>query len=312
MDERVVSNIAASRHGVFTIADLERAGMNRRQARRRIVTGRWRELHPGVYVVAGIPESFDMRATAALASHRAAVLSHCSAGRVLGIRDSDDLVLSVPIGARHLVAGAIVHQTSLPSRHVTRRHGFVVTTIERTLVDLAVVLSQTELERCVEDQLVARVTTVSRLEDTFAEVGGRGRGGSGRMRSALTRLDGDPPTESELEAMFWRLLERNSLPLPQRQVELEWLPHGRGRVDFWYQTHSLVVELDGRRFHERSAAFETDRRRDQQALIAGVRTVRFTHRQLTAETLSVVAVMRQLLSGARPSDEYDRISVIDD
>ena len=64
------------------------------------------------------------------------------------------------------------------------------------------------------------------------------------FNAMLGRLDEDPPTESELEAMFWRLLERLQLELPERQASFDWLGHGRGRVDFWYEAARLVVEFD--------------------------------------------------------------------
>lgn len=113
--------------------------------------------------------------------------------------------------------------------------------------------------------------------------------------TVLERLDDEPPTESELEAMFWRLLERRRLQLPQRQASFDWLGDGAGRVDFWYPDHRLIVELDGRRFHLRVAAFEADRRRDQLGLMQGIATVRFSHRQVSTESPFVTTVMRSLL-----------------
>ena len=80
----------------------------------------------------------------------------------------------------------------------------------------------------------------------------------------------------------------------------EWMGHERGRVDFWYPSHHLIVELDGRRFHMRAAAFERDRRRDQLALVNGARTVRFTHRQVSDDAEFVVTVVRSLLAAPVP------------
>jgi very-short-patch-repair endonuclease len=91
------------------------------------------------------------------------------------------------------------------------------------------------------------------------------------------------------------LLVRHRLPLPERQARFEWLGEGSGRVDFWYAAQKLVVELDGRRFHLRVAAYEADRTRDLLGLTQGIRTARFTHRQLTAEPGFVVRVLREVL-----------------
>jgi len=57
------------------------------------------------------------------------------------------------------------------------------------------------------------------------------------------------------------------------------------------------VELDGRRFHLRVAAYEEDRRREQVGLLHGITTVRFTHRQMTTEAHHIGAVMSSLLAG---------------
>ena len=169
---------------------------------------------------------------------------------------------------------------------MVRRHGFRCTSLERKLIDLAPVLALDAIPRCVEDKLV---------EDMFEQMARRGRPGITRMRRVLSELDGNPPTESELEAKFLRLLRSRHLPLRQLQAQLPWLPNEKGRVDFWYPLQQLVVELDGRKFHARSAAFEADRHRDQVALVNGVRTVRFTHRQLNTESGRVVSVVRHLL-----------------
>jgi len=117
------------------------------------------------------------------------------------------------------------------------------------------------------------------------------------MRDVLAEIDGVPPTESELEAMFVRLVKAHGLAAPSRQATFDWSSGEQGRVDFWYPAEQLIVELDGRTFHARSAAFELDRRRDQLALMRGIRTVRFTHRQVTTEPAHVVLVIRALLTG---------------
>jgi very-short-patch-repair endonuclease len=130
----------------------------------------------------------------------------------------------------------------------------------------------------------------------FAELATRGRPGIGRSRAVLGRLDPDPPTESELEAMFVRLVARRRLPSPERQASFDWLGSGRGRVDFWYPQQRLVLELDGRRFHLRVAAFESDRRRDLVGLTHGITTVRITHRQLSTEGSFVATSLLNVLA----------------
>lgn len=292
MNDNDIARRAAHHHGVLSPALLDELDVTASQARRRVATGRWQQIHPGVYAIAGRPLTFRTRAAAALAALPMAVLSHQTASQAQGAGStSQQLHLSVEHGTRNRLAGVVVHQATLPARHIVRRQGLPMTSIERTFVDLAAVIGAGELKSCLEEQLVERTTTLARVEMMFEELAGRGRPGTARMRQLLSRLDGLPPTESELETMFWRLVERRRLPLPLAQARFDWLLQGKGRVDFWYPEISLIVELDGRRFHQRSAAFETDRRRDQLALIRGIRTVRFSHRQLSTERDFVVEVL---------------------
>jgi hypothetical protein len=277
---------------------LDREQVSAAQRRRRVQRGEWRRLDGGILVIAGVPETFEMLATAALARHPTAALSHQSALRIYGTETATSAIhLSVQAGGQTRAVGAVLHQTLLEERDVVVRKGFRVTTLERTLVDLGATMGQRELQRCIEDHIVRGRTTFARLESTFLRLAARGRTGIARTRSVLAALDGEPPTESELEAMFDRLLVARNLPLPTRQVTFEWTDEESGRVDCWYPDAQVIVELDGRRFHARLAAFERDRRRDQAALLEGIPTLRFTHHQLTDEPEWVERVLRSVLAG---------------
>jgi very-short-patch-repair endonuclease len=61
-----------------------------------------------------------------------------------------------------------------------------------------------------------------------------------------------------------------------------------------------MVELDGRSYHDRSAAFESDKSRDRAALVVGLHTVRLTWRQIRDEPDGIRADLEQLL-GAAPT-----------
>jgi hypothetical protein len=277
---------------------LDREQVSAAQRRRRVQRGEWRRLDGGILVIAGVPETFEMLATAALARHPTAALSHQSALRIYGTETATSAIhLSVQAGGQTRAVGAVLHQTLLEERDVVVRKGFRVTTLERTLVDLGATMGQRELQRCIEDHIVRGRTTFARLESTFLRLAARGRTGIARTRSVLAALDGEPPTESELEAMFDRLLVARNLPLPTRQVTFEWTDEESGRVDCWYPDAQVIVELDGRRFHARLAAFERDRRRDQAALMEGIPTLRFTHHQITDEPEWVERVLRSVLAG---------------
>lgn len=295
MDLQRLHRHSARHHGVLLPDALDAAGVTAKQRRTRVRRGEWRTLPCGITVVAGVPETFEMLATAALAAVRGGVLGHQSAGIVHGLDlVSDAIHVCVPPGSTSRCRGIVVHRSSLDARDVTRRSGFPITTIERTFVDLSASMSPRRLRRLVETSLVERTTTFSRVEEVFFRVCRRGRPGTVRMRDALIALDGRPPSESELEATFLDLLDRARLPRPVTQHRFAWSAAEKGRVDAWFAADDVIVELDGRRFHARLEAFERDRRRDQLALVNGLSTVRFTHRQIADSPADVIDVVRAL------------------
>jgi very-short-patch-repair endonuclease len=75
------------------------------------------------------------------------------------------------------------------------------------------------------------------------------------------------------------------------------------RRDFHWPGTDLVVETDGWDSHRSRTAFEDDRQRDQQLVVAGYRVVRFTHRQIADEPAGVAATLRRLLASRRPLKE---------
>jgi very-short-patch-repair endonuclease len=58
------------------------------------------------------------------------------------------------------------------------------------------------------------------------------------------------------------------------------LGHRVVRPDCLYRRLKLVVELDGRVAHQRRRDFESDRRRDRELVVAGLRPIRITSEQL--------------------------------
>ena len=66
-------------------------------------------------------------------------------------------------------------------------------------------------------------------------------------------------------------------------------------VDFLWTAEALIAETDGAAAHLTRSAFERDRRRDAELLIAGFRVVRFTWRQVCLEPHAVARTLKGLL-----------------
>jgi hypothetical protein len=174
------------------------------------------------------------------------------------------------------------------------RDGIAVTSVARTLLDIAAVVQPRQLERAVEQAerlAVFDLRAVERLMDRS-----RGRAGMSLLR-AVIRLYLEPaPTRSELERRFLELCRHADLPPPATNVVVAGF-----EVDVVWHEQKLIVELDGHAFHRTRAAFERDRMRDAKLQLAGYRVYRVTYHQLESDAEEVIETVRSLLiaGGAR-------------
>lgn len=299
-----LASFARSHHGVFDLAALERAGFHPQAIRRRVRSGRWRRLHRGVFVEAGTPPSNEMLAQAAVFADRSLVLSDLTAIWALRLRFDDDpgfdatststIEVCVAPGGSNRLDNVIVHRRELARAEITRRRGWPITTVERTIADVASAMAQSTFESLVENALLDRRTTRGRLFEQLEAVTARGRPGVALFRRTLAALDAEV-AESSLERTFLRLVRAEGFRPPTGQARFAWLGSERARVDFWFADLRLIVELDGRSFHARSASFERDRRRDLSAAAEGIRTIRLTAQQLRQPDAECLGSLRRLL-----------------
>lgn len=231
----------------------------------------------------------------AVASHEAAAEIHGMSGV-----QQDLAVVTVPTRSTNRFAGVIVHQsTDLIPEDSDEIGGIPVTNPPRTILDLAAVLTVKRLEHVLDHAMAAQIVSYESLAKVLQRVARRGKPGTARLRSILSdRGPGYVAPESELERILFQTLEDAGLPAPERQYPMPWRDHRDGRVDLAYPAHRLIIEADGRRWHTLAAAFETDRRRDNLAQLAGWRVLRFTWHQLTEEPQLVSSMVRSALDAS--------------
>jgi hypothetical protein len=115
----------------------------------------------------------------------------------------------------------------------TRHHGVPVTTAVCTIVQLATVLTDEELERAINEAVNRDLTDPERLRDAVAGMGARA--GASRVRRLLDR-DTYVVTDTRLEQRLLRIARRAGLPPPSAQQRLP-----GGRVDLYWHELGLVV-----------------------------------------------------------------------
>jgi very-short-patch-repair endonuclease len=180
--------------------------------------------------------------------------------------------------------GIRIHRSALPANERAERHGIPITSVVRTLVDLATRLSADELEAAVNEADRLDLVDPERLREALDK--GGARKGAAALKRLLDRRS-FTLTESALERRFPAIVRRAGLPLPHTQQRVNGF-----RVDFWWPELQLVVETDGLRYHRTPAQQARDRRRDQVHTAAGLRPLRFTHSQVTHEPGEVERILK--------------------
>ncbi len=272
-----VSAIAERQHGLITRAQLVELGLGRGALRHRIETGALHKVHHGVYAVGHRALRGEAKLLGrVLASGPDAALSHASAAHLCRIRRSAAVLTDVTRPSRgRAPAGVRLHCMPLPPDQVTVVDGIPVTTVERTLLDLAAVLRPEALRRTLEEAEMQVRPDWGVLGELVAAADGRR--GVRALRAILDeRSVGARITKSRLERAFLAFLRRHGLPLPQTNAHVEGY-----EVDCLWRGARLIVELDSR-LHMDHGKFERDRARDRALTIAGWRVVRVTWQHIHA------------------------------
>ena len=233
---------------------------------------------------------------AVLACGPGAVLSHRDATALLGLRSTTrrSIDVTTPRQVRRRDRIDVHRGDTLRARDVIVVDGIPCTSVARTLLDLAEVVSPRQLERAFDRADVLRLLDVREVDDVLSRA--NGRRGAPLLRRLRARDERHSTlTRRELEELFLALCDRAGLERP-RVNEPVYLPGGEPTTpDFVWPAQRLLVETDGRETHLNTVAFEEDRRRDQRALMAGWRVARFTWRQVTDHEQQTAATLRALL-----------------
>jgi very-short-patch-repair endonuclease len=232
---------------------------------------------------------------AVLAAGPGAVLSHRTAAALWGLLTTDyiEVTLERPWQSRPSIRG---HQLPLPPDELTSVHAMPVTTVPRTLFDLASVVPRRIVERAMNEAEVRMDTDPLSLADIACRY--PNRKGIAVIKKILEAGGlGAGLTRSELEDRFLLFLERYRLTRPEVNAQLciagLWI-----ECDCLWRAQRVIVELDGRAVHSTAAAFENDRGRDRMLQARGWRTIRVTWRQLHDEPEAVAYDLRAILSAS--------------
>jgi hypothetical protein len=286
--EQKVAFIAARTHGVVTRTALLRAGMTRHEINGRLGKGSLLREYKGVYRVGHRAPSIEARYLAAVrACGEGAVLSGRAAGHLLGLLKGAAPPPEVTTRIERRIKGIKSRRSrQIDPADMTSFKAIPVTTVPRTLVDLAATLDPENLARACHEAGVRHRTTPAQVESVLARR--PTARGAAKLRNVLR---GDTQvTLSKLERRFLEILRENGLELPQTNKAA-----GGRRVDCrWPQRH-LTVELDSYRYHGSRHTWELDRRREREAHAREDDLRRYTYGDVFDDPRAMMSELRGLL-----------------
>jgi hypothetical protein len=290
--------------GITTTAQLRSAGLSTVEIRWLIRRGTLLPLRRGVYAhgllarIAGDESNRQLISVAAAlaiagpqgaGSHHIAagihglpLLGHPPAGIVAVTRSPRDR------GNRTGPKGVLIHLAELPPEHVTVHRGVRITSVARTVIDLARTSSFTEGVVIADAALSMQKTSKAELEAVIASC--RHWRGLGRARRVVAFSD--PRSESVLESISRVAFQEHGLPAPDLQVWVGDDDMVIGRADFLWGQYRTIGEADGavKYAHPSSAIAQLER--DARLRDAGYEVVHFTWVQIVRTPAQVVARLR--------------------
>ncbi|MEZ5279630.1 MAG: hypothetical protein R2770_04085 [Acidimicrobiales bacterium] len=294
-----LAQTAATQLGLLTRADVAQAGGDSHFVARRVRSGMYEPVAPGVFALAGSGATWARSVMAAvLSTGTGAVASHYTAAFMLGLIETrpDQIEVSTTKSFTADRPWIIHRRHNAPDVARASRRAIPTTSVIQTLIDCVAYGSDAgKLLDAAGRRYRTKLTTIQRFLEARA---GKGRTGIRALLDEVEcRLRWEAISESELESMFHRLLRDNGLPLPESQVVLRRSDGSPvSRVDNYFASAGAVVYLDGYRWHSDHGRFHKDRSQQNELASMGLRTFRYTIRHLEDTPEVVVDQIRDLTS----------------
>jgi Transcriptional regulator, AbiEi antitoxin/Protein of unknown function (DUF559) len=267
--------MAARQFGVLSGAQLREVGLGRGAVQNAVRAGRLHRVHHGVYALGHtLLRPQGHRLAAVLACGSGAVLSHRSAAAHWELlATSQERIDVTATRGRHTVPGIRLHTSrSLDAQDTTRHEGIPITTVHRTLLDLAATARHHQLENALAQAMYLQLYDQRAIDGVIARSNGH------RGTKVLAEATRQEPqiTKSMWETRMLGLVRSGHLPEPICNKALHAPDYGECTPDFYWPAYNLIVETDGWEAHRTLAAFRADRAKDAALTAAGYRVLRFT------------------------------------
>jgi predicted transcriptional regulator of viral defense system/very-short-patch-repair endonuclease len=294
---------AISKSRVASVAEWRALGLTTPQFRSLVRSGDLVRVWYGVYATgpaiawgkANSMTEHTLRVIAArVATGRDMVASHHSAAKIHGLTlypaAPDLVVLTKPSGCRSSRLksdGLIVHAAELPREHTVKRFGVPVTTVARTVVDIA--RNSPFMSGVVTADYALHADSVT--PEALAAVCDSCERWPGIRTARRVAEFSDARAESVLESCARVIFEEHGLERPALQVTFQGYDFAYS-VDFYWPRYNVIAEADGAlKYEDPNRAFE-QLKRDQNLRDLGKKVVHFTWRELFGQTATVIDRIR--------------------
>jgi very-short-patch-repair endonuclease len=292
---RPLAALAERQHGVVSVRQLMGIGYSRDQVHWLVKTGHLHTIDRSVYAVGHRRLSrYGQCFAAVFACGPGAVLSHHSAAWLhrLSRWEPEPFHVTGPVARRPRLPVRIHRARRLLDADRKVMDGIPVTAVPRTLLDLASALKFEQLEKLVERAEDRELFDLRAVEELLART--VGHHGHKRLREAIALYKPSSFTRSTLEKRFLELCLEAGLQQPRTNFVV----HGF-ELDCYWPEFRFAVELDVFETHGTRAAFERDRKRQEDLLLLGIAMTRVTGPRLEREPREVIARVRRLLEQQR-------------
>jgi len=232
---------------------------------------------------------------AVLAHGPQAVLSHRSAGQLWGLYPRSRIAPEVTAPrAKRTRRGIVGHRALLPPDETERVRGIPVTSVPRTMFDLAGMLREREVERAWNEMEVRSYRLRLSVPDLLERYPGR-KGSVLLARLANRKTLPVGITRNDLEEAFLGLIDRHGLPRPRMNAHVP-LRDRFYEIDCLWEDRKVAIELDGGAAHRTTRAFHKDRERDRILAAEGYTTARVTWEHIHHTPTEVADDLRRILT----------------
>jgi len=295
----------------LTTAELLRAGITESNVRILVGRGALVPLGRGIYAKAALVKRLNsskvgpsaLRLAAAVAavgpdavgSYQHAAVIH----RLQLLERPRTHVVDVtrPPGAsvsRSARPGTQLHVAAIPAEHRTVVSGIPVTTVARTVVDLARTTPLRDGVVTADSALHGKWTTKSEFYSVIDAC--RGWPGIARARQVVDFSDG--LAESAFESIARVAFHDAGLPPPELQAEVGGDGRVIARVDFYWPAHSTIAEADGAAKYQDPGVARRQLQRDAELREAGLKVVHFNWQEFHISPDQVVQSIRAAFAQA--------------